>query len=85
MDVFAAAEGFDERLLAAEVGQNSELDLGVVGREEAPAGSGTKASRIRRPSSVRMGMFWRLGEAEESRPVAVTSWLKDVWIRPVTG
>ena len=31
--------------------------------------AGTKASRTRRPSSVRMGMFCRLGSDELSRPV----------------
>ncbi len=33
--------------------------------------SATKAVRMRRPSSVRIGMFCRLGSYEESRPVVV--------------
>ena len=28
-------------------------------------------------------MFCRLGSEDESRPVAVTAWLKDVWMQPV--
>ena len=32
-----------------------------------------------------MGMFCRLGLLELSRPVAVTAWLNDVWMRPVRG
>ena len=38
--------------------------------------------RIWAPSSVRTGMFWRLGSVEDSRPVAVTVFWKLVWIRP---
>jgi hypothetical protein len=40
---------------------------------------------MRRPSSVRTGMFWRFGLLDESRPVAATSWLNEVWMRPVAG
>src|SRR2546430_9756157 len=29
-----------------------------------------------------MGMFWRFGSLELSRPVAATPWLNDAWIRP---
>ena len=36
-----------------------------------PAGA-TNILRSSAPSSVRTGMFWRLGSVEESRPVAVT-------------
>ncbi len=28
-------------------------------------------------------MFWRFGSLELSLPVAVTAWLKLVWMRPV--
>ena len=38
--------------------------------------------RIWAPSSVRTGMFCRLGSVEDSRPVAVTVFWKLVWIRP---
>ena len=36
-----------------------------------------KAERISRPSSVRIGMFCRLGSLELSRPVAATTWLNE--------
>src|SRR3546814_7447836 len=32
-------------------------------------GSATKAWRIWRPTSVRIGMFWRLGSVDDRRPV----------------
>ena len=32
-----------------------------------------------------MGIFCRLGSLLESRPVAVTVWLKEVWTLPVSG
>ena len=40
------------------------------------------ASRMRRPSAVRTGMFCRFGSVEDSRPVAATVWLNVVWMRP---
>jgi len=40
---------------------------------------------MRRPSSERMGMFIRFGSCELRRPVAATSWLNVVWMRPVAG
>ncbi len=43
------------------------------------------ARRMRRPSSSRTGMFWRLGLADDRRPVAVTAWLNEVCMRPVAG
>ena len=43
------------------------------------------ARRISRPSSVRIGMFCRLGSELLKRPVAATAWLKQVCTRPVSG
>ena len=40
MDVLVALEGLEERRLLREVGEDPELDLGVVGGDEAPAGLG---------------------------------------------
>ena len=48
-------------------------------------GGATNAARMRRPSAVRTGMFCRFGSELDSRPVAVTVWLKEVWSRPVVG
>ena len=47
--------------------------------------SATKQPRTGRPISERIGMFCRFGLMLESRPVAVRTWLKVVWIRPVSG
>ena len=44
-----------------------------------------KARRISRPSSLRIGMFWRLGSELLRRPVAAIAWLKLVCTRPVSG
>ena len=37
---------------------------------------------MRRPDSVRIGMFCRFGSAELSRPVAAMVWKYVVWMRP---
>ena len=63
-----------ERLLqrrdVGDVGEDAQFDLGVVEADQHLAfGSATKASRMRRPSSVRTGMFCRFGSVEASRPV----------------
>ena len=56
VDVLAAPEGLDEALLAGDVGEDAQLDLRVVGgQRSASPRSGTKAARMRRPSSVRIG------------------------------
>ena len=46
---------------------------------------GTKADLIRRPSSLRTGIFWILGSVDESRPVNVNDCLKIVWTLPSLG
>ena len=48
----------------------------------APAWRRTPA-RMRRPTSLRIGMFCRFGLLDDSRPVAATAWLNDVCRRPV--
>ena len=45
-------------------------------------GSATKAERISRPSSVRIGIACRFGLVVERRPVAATAWLMVVCRRP---
>jgi len=40
MHVLAAAEGGQQQLVAAQVGHDPQLDLGVIGRHETPAGRG---------------------------------------------
>ena len=44
-----------------------------------------KAARMRRPSSLRIGMFCRLGSELASRPVTATACEKLVCTRPVRG
>ena len=43
-------------------------------RAAAQPSAGTKASRMRTPSGLRIGMFWTFGWVAESRPVAAPSW-----------
>ena len=52
----------DQHRLAGQVGEDAQLDLRVVGRQQPRAvGSATNAPRISRPSGVRTGMFCRFG------------------------
>ena len=71
VDIAALTEGLDEGRIAGEVRHEPQLDLRVVGHQEhhIPA-AGTNPRRISSPRSVRIGMFWRLGSEELSRPVA---------------
>ena len=43
----------------------------------------SKACLILLPSSVLIGIFWRLGSEEDNLPVVVTAWWKEVWTLPV--
>ena len=47
--------------------------------------SATNASRIFLPSSLRIGMFCKLGSVEASRPVLVPAIEYEVCTRPVSG
>ena len=51
-------------------------------RGSGPSPPATNARRIRRPSGVRIGMFWRFGSDDDRRPVAATAWWNVVWRRP---
>ena len=48
-------------------------------------GGATKARRILRPASVRIGMFCRFGSDDDSRPVVVEASAKEVCTRFVSG
>ena len=85
MHVLAAAERVDERLVLREVGQDAQLDLAVVGREDQVPRLGHERLADAAPSAVRMGMFCRLGSDDESRPVAATVCWNEAWMRPVSG
>ena len=83
MDVGARGEGLDQTGVVRQVGDDPQLDLVVVGHQEARSPRpGTKARRKRRPSSVRTGMLCRLGRSEDSRPVRATVWRNEAWMRP---
>ena len=47
---------------------------GALARSRAPRGA-TKQERIGRPTSERIGMFWRFGFVLDNRPVVVATWL----------
>jgi hypothetical protein len=51
----------------------AQLDLRIVGASSTLPSSATNALRMRRPTSVRIGMFWRLGSFDDSRPVCATA------------
>ena len=86
MDVLARGEDLPQHVLAGDVGEDAQLDLVVVGGEQAHARARRRSRRgPGRPISERIGMFWRFGLVLESRPVVVATWLKVVWMRPVSG
>ena len=76
-----AREGGHEPLVAGDVREDAQLDLRVVGAEQQLAGRrARRRARMRRPSSVRIGMFWRFGSVHERRPVAATACCR--WCAP---
>ena len=67
------------------------------GRGSAARSANSRRPRARGPARARMplrmqpalrrcrtGMFCRFGSLDDSRPVAATAWLYDVWMRPVS-
>jgi alkyl hydroperoxide reductase subunit AhpF len=59
--VVAVLEGVAQALVARQVRHDAQLDLRVVGGDDLAAGGAMKASRMRRPCGVRIGMFCRFG------------------------
>ena len=83
MDVGLARERVGEVLVAGHVGEDPELDLAVVGGDERRVGRARDEGVPDAPAErVRIGMFWRLGSDDDSRPVAATAWWNSVWSRP---
>ena len=68
------------RRASGEVRHDAQLDLRIVGGDDAAAAGATKAARMRRPSAVRTGMFCRFGSELASRPV--TRWPARSWYAP---
>src|SRR6266700_4821252 len=85
VDVPALREGLDERGIAREMRQQTQLDLRVIGRQQHRSGLGDEGPANASPRGVRTGMFWRFGSEDDNRPVAAPAWLKLVWMRPVAG
>ena len=86
VDVLARAERLLQLRHVGHVRGEPQLDLAIVGaQQDLCPGSATKASRILRPTSVRIGMFCRLGSFDDSRPVCAPVSEKLVWTRPVSG
>ena len=70
VDVAVRGERGDEVRVARQVGQHAELDLRIVGRQEARALSpGRTPGGTAARSRPRVGMFCRLGSELDSRPV----------------
>ena len=84
VQVLAGVERLDQARVAGQVRHDPHLDLAVVGGHQLGVARRRRrsASRIRRPASVRIGMFCRFGSVDDSRPVAAMVWLNVVWMRP---
>ena len=86
VDVAVLGEGAGQLVVGAEVGEQPQLDLRVVGgQQRPPLGRAGTPGGSAGPARVRAGMFCKFGSLELSRPVAATVWLNDVWTRPVSG
>ncbi len=73
MNVEAIGEGLLQLRNVGHMGQHAQFDLAVVGADQLEPCGAMKAARILRPSSVRTGMFCRLGSEDDSRPVEVAA------------
>ena len=71
VNVEIVGKGFFQFRNIGDMRQQPQLDLAVIGADQLCALGAIKAWRMRRPSSVRTGMFCRLGSVEASRPVEV--------------
>jgi len=70
------------RPVVGEVGEDPQLDLRVVGREQAAPGIGDEGAAHLASVGRAHGTFCRFGASLEIRPVVVASWLKVAWTRP---
>ncbi len=73
MNVEPVGERLPQLRNIGDMGQQTQLDLRIIRRDELVAGAAMKARRIFRPASLRTGMFCRLGSEDESRPVVVAA------------
>jgi len=72
--VGAGGERLAQALVLRQVRHDAQLDLRVVGGEQRPARLRHECLADAPASSVRTGMFCRLGSLDDSRPVAATAW-----------
>jgi hypothetical protein len=85
VDVLAAAERVDERLVAREVREHAQLDLRVVGRDQHVARVGDERAADLAAERGPDGDVLEVRVAAAQAPVAATAWLKQVCTRPVSG
>ena len=72
VNVESVGEGLLQLRNVGDMGEQAQLDLAVVGRDQLVARRRRRRRvRILRPSSVRIGMFCRFGSDDDSRPVVV--------------
>ena len=83
--VLACGKRRAQDFVARGVGQNAQVDLGVIRREQFIALGRDESPPNLLAQGLRMGMFCRFGSRLERRPVAVPVWSKWVWTRPVAG
>ena len=70
------------RWLAGDVGEDPQLDLAVVRRDQPRALLGDEGGADLAPGSVRIGIACRFRFVVERRPVEAAAWLKVVCRRP---
>ncbi len=64
--------------------EEPQLDLAVIGRDQAVALLSHEGAADGRPSSVRIGMFWRFGSEEGAGPWWLAASENEVWTRSVS-
>lgn len=61
VNVNIVAESLFQRFHTCHFSRKAQFDLRIIDRQKHMAFSAMKASRMRRPSSVRIGMFYEFG------------------------
>ena len=60
MNVFAVLKRLEHHRVLRDVREQAQLELGIIGGDDLVSFSATNARRMRRPSSVRIGMFLQI-------------------------
>jgi hypothetical protein len=82
VDVLPLFKGVDHHRVAGHVGQHPQLDLGIVGVHQHPAGPGDEGLADLAAQVAAHGDVLQVGSTDEMRPVAAAVWSKRVWMRP---